>query len=68
MLITIAEFDLEKSWWGGAKRKGRKTSEQAWKISAQPLAKRNHNLDCENTHEMAVNHRDPEELTRASRH
>ena len=24
--LTIDEFDLEKKWWGGAARKGRKTS------------------------------------------
>lgn len=31
--LTIAEFDLEKAWWGGASRRGRKTTEQAWKVS-----------------------------------
>jgi type I restriction enzyme M protein len=60
--LTIAEFDLEKSWWGGAERKGRKTTEQAWKVSAKELAGRNYNLDCKNPHEVEVNHRDPEEL------
>ena len=60
--LTIAEFDLEKAWWGGAERKGRKTTEQAWKVSAKDLAGRNYNLDCKNPHEVEVNHRDPEEL------
>ena len=60
--LTIAEFDLEKAWWGGAERKGRKTTEQAWKVSAKELAERNYNLDCKNPHEVEVNHRDPEEL------
>jgi type I restriction enzyme M protein len=60
--LTIAEFDLQKSWWGGAERKGRKTTEQAWKVSAKELAGRNYNLDCKNPHEVEVNHRDPEEL------
>lgn len=60
--LTIAEFDLEKTWWGGAERKGRKTTEQAWKVSAKELAERNYNLDCKNPHEVEVNHRDPEEL------
>ncbi|MBU4118296.1 MAG: SAM-dependent methyltransferase, partial [Proteobacteria bacterium] len=39
--LTIQEFDLEKAWWGGAERKGRKTTEHAWKVSAQELAARN---------------------------
>jgi type I restriction enzyme M protein len=60
--LTIEEFDREKGWWGGAARKGRKTSEHAWKVSAKELAERNFNLDCKNPHEVEVNHRDPEEL------
>jgi len=60
--LTIAEFDLEKSWWGGAARKGRRTTEQAWKVSAKELAERNYNLDCKNPYEVEINHRDPEEL------
>lgn len=60
--LTIAEFDLEKKWWGGAMRKGRKASQHAWKVSAKDIAARNYNLDCKNPHEVAVNHRDPSEL------
>ena len=60
--LTIAEFDLEKAWWGGAERRGRTTTEQAWKVSAKELAGRNYNLDCNNPHEVEVNHRDPDEL------
>ena len=60
--LTIQEFDLEKTWWGGVARKGRKTTEHAWKLSAQELAARNYNLDCKNPHEIEVNHRDPDEL------
>jgi type I restriction enzyme M protein len=60
--LTIAEFDLEKKWWGGAARKGRKTSAYAWKVSAKEIAERNYNLDCKNPHEVKFNHRDPEEL------
>jgi type I restriction enzyme M protein len=60
--LTIAEFDLEKAWWRGASRRGRKTSEQAWKVSAKELVGRNYNLDCKNPHEVEVNHRDPKEL------
>ena len=60
--LTISEFDLEKAWWGGADRKGRKKTEQAWKVSARMLAERNYNLDCKNPYEVEVNHRDPQEL------
>ncbi len=60
--LTIAEFDREKGWWGGAERTGRKTTEHAWKVSAGELAERNYNLDCKNPHEVEVNHRDPQEL------
>ena len=60
--LTIGEFDLEKKWWGGNTRRGRKTTEQAWKVSAKALAERNYNLDCKNPHEIEVNHGDPEEL------
>ena len=55
--LTIAEFELEKSWWGK-----RKVTENAWKISAKEIAERNYNLDCNNPHKVEFNHRDPEEL------
>ena len=42
--LTIGEFDREKKWWGGKSRKGRKTSEYAWKVSAKEIAKGNYNL------------------------
>lgn len=60
--LTIAEFDLEKAWWGGAARRGRKTTEHAWKIPAKALTTRNYNLDCKNPYQEEVNHRDPQEL------
>jgi type I restriction enzyme M protein len=60
--LTIGEFDREKKWWGGALRKGRKTSAYAWKVSAKAIAERNYNLDCKNPHEVEVHHRDPKEL------
>ena len=60
--LTIAEFDREKAWWGGADRKGRKTTAHAWKVSAKELTERNFNLDCKNPHEVAIDHGDPEEL------
>ena len=60
--LTIQEFDREKEWWGGAARKGRKTNEYAWKISAKEIAARNYNLDCKNPHKVEVNHGDPDAL------
>jgi len=60
--LTIAEFDLEKKWWGGASRKGRKTTEHAWKLSATEIAARNYNLDYKNPHQVDVVHAEPEEL------
>lgn len=60
--LTIAEFDLEKSWWGGPERKGRKQTQFAWKIPAKEIVEQNCNLDSKNPYEVEVNHRDPEEL------
>ena len=60
--LTIEEFDLEKNWWGGAERKGRKTTKQAWKVSAKDIVARNYNLDCKNPHQGTVELGDPEEL------
>ncbi len=60
--LTIQEFDREKAWWGGAERKGRKADQYAWMVTVEDIAARNYNLDCKNPHEVAVNHRDPEEL------
>ena len=60
--LTIQEFDREKAWWGSAEREGRKADEYAWKVTVEEIAARNYKLDCKNPHEVAVNHRDPEEL------
>jgi len=62
--LTIEEFDLEKKWWGGATRRGRKTTEYAWKISTKEIEEKNYNLDSvgKNPHQVEFNHRAPEEL------
>lgn len=60
--LTIEEFELEKKWWGGKTRKGRKTTKHAWKVSAKKLADDNYNLDKKNPHEEEVIHQDPHEL------
>ncbi len=49
-------------WWGGAKRKGRKESEVAWKVTADEVKARGYNLDFKNPHTVADDHGDPEEL------
>lgn len=55
--LTIQEFEREKAWWHA-----RKTTEHAWKVSADAIAARNYNLDCKNPHEVAIDHGDPAEL------
>ena len=60
--LTIAEFEREKSWWGGSARKDRKTTEYAWKVSAQDIAERNYNLDCKNPHIGEQEIHDPDVL------
>ena len=49
-------------WWGGAKRKGRKETEIAWRITADEVKARGYNLDFKNPHTVADDHGDPEEL------
>ena len=49
-------------WWGGAKRKGRKETEVAWKVTADEVTAHNYNLDFKNPHTVAADHGDPEEL------
>jgi type I restriction enzyme M protein len=49
-------------WWGGAKRKGREETPQAWKVTAEEVKARGCNLDIKNPHIIADDHGDPEEL------
>jgi type I restriction enzyme M protein len=57
------------NWWGGAKRKGREETPQAWKVTAEEIKARGYNLDIKNPHAAADDHGDPEtllaDLTRA---
>lgn len=62
--LTIEEFDLEKEWWGGNTRKGRKVTKNAWKKSIKELEERNYNFDCPNPHFEEIIHQDPVELMR----
>jgi type I restriction enzyme M protein len=50
------------SWWGGAERKDRQVTAQAWKVSIDDIKARNYNLDYKNPHNVAEDHGDPEEL------
>ena len=49
-------------WWGRAKRRGRKETEVAWRVSADEVKSRGYNLDCKNPHTVAADPGDPEEL------
>jgi len=49
-------------WWGGAKRKGREETPQAWKVSAEDVKARGYNLDIKNPHTVADDHGDPAAL------
>lgn len=52
--IEIAEFDLEKSWWGN-----RVETEHAWKVSIDQIRARNFNLDIKNPNTLDPAHTDP---------
>jgi type I restriction enzyme M protein len=49
-------------WWGGAKRKDREETPQAWKVTAEEVKARGYNLDIKNPHTIADDHGDPETL------
>lgn len=60
--LTIEEFYLEKEWWGGSSRKGRKVTKNAWKVSVKELEERKYNFDCKNPYKNEIVHQDPVEL------
>jgi len=60
--IRVEHFQPCVKWWGGAKRKGRKETEVAWKVSADEVKARGYNLDFKNPHTVEDDHGDPEEL------
>ena len=49
-------------WWGGPQRKGRKTTDRAWKVTADDIKARGYNLDIKNPHTAQADHGNPEEL------
>ena len=60
--IRVEHLKPCMEWWGGAKRKGRKETEVAWKVTAEDVKSRGYNLDFKNPHTVADGHGDPEEL------
>ena len=63
--VRMEHFQGCIDWWGGAKRKGRKETEQAWKVSADDVRDRGFNLDIKNPNTVADDHGDPGELLAA---
>ena len=57
--MRIAEFDVEKAWWGK-----RRETEQAWQVPIKNIVERNYNLDIKNPNTSYVVHSDPDELLR----
>ena len=64
--IRIEEFEPEKKWWGQPDTrggfKGRKSSEQAWKVSAADIKAGGYNLDIKNPHDADSGPGDPDQL------
>jgi type I restriction enzyme M protein len=52
-------------WWGGAERRGREETPQAWMVTAEEVKARGYNLDIKNPHTLADDHGDPEQLLEA---
>ena len=49
-------------WWGGAKRKAREETPQAWKVTAEAVKERGYDLDIKNPHTVTNDYGDPHEL------
>lgn len=49
-------------WWGGAERKDRQETPQAWRVDIEDIKARGCNLDIKNPHAVADDHGDPEML------
>ena len=60
--IRVEHLQPCVKWWGGEKRRGRKETEVAWKVTADEVKARGYNLDFKNPHLVADNHGNPEEL------
>jgi type I restriction enzyme M protein len=62
--IRFEHFKDCIDWWGGPKRKGRKEGPLAWKVTAEEVKTRGHNLDIKNPNTFQADHGNPEELFR----
>ena len=60
--IRLEHFQGCIDWWDGKKRKGRKETPQAWRVTAEEAKARGYNLDIKNPHAVADDHGDPERL------
>jgi type I restriction enzyme M protein len=60
--IRVEHLQSCIDWWGGAKRKGREVTPQAWRVTAEEVKARGYNLDIKNPHTVADGHGDPDEL------
>jgi type I restriction enzyme M protein len=60
--IRLEHLQPCADWWGGAKRKGRKETDVAWKVTTKEVEARSYNLAFKNPHTVADDHGDPKEL------
>jgi type I restriction enzyme M protein len=60
--IRVEHLQPCVEWWGGAKRRGRKETEVAWRVTAADVKARGYNLDIANPHALVDDYGDPEEL------
>jgi type I restriction enzyme M protein len=60
--IRVEHLKACADWWGGARCKGRKETEVAWRVTVDEVKARGYNLDFKNPHAVADDHGDPEEL------
>lgn len=62
--MQFEEFQPECDWWGDEADgfRARRETEQAWKISADDVARRGYNLDLKNPHTPPAESHDPDKL------
>lgn len=60
--IKVEHFQNCIDWWGGAERKNRQETPQAWRVGVEDIKARGYNLDIKNPHTVADDHGDPETL------
>ena len=60
--IRLAHLRACMDWWGGRQRRNRQETERAWRVTADEVKERGHNLDIKNPHTGVVDRGDPEAL------